>query len=163
MKEMKKNFFRVRSNNLELVTVIECISPSGLTIPPSFVLSAGPTPALDNLDVPIRAVATSPNRWTDNELGAAWFEHTFLPFAATHRQSDAPILLFLDGHNSHKTDSLCKLAFEHNIIIIMFPSKCTHKLQPLDVIIFAQTQHRWANHCNYCIYKNVPMMHYNVI
>lgn len=164
MKEMKKkNFFRVRSDNLELVTVIECISPSGLTIPPSFVLSAGPTPALDDLDVPIGAVATSPNGWTDNELGAAWFEHTFLPFAAAHRQSDAPILLFLDGHDSHETDGLRKLAFEHNVIIIAFPSKCTHKLQPLDVVVFAQTQRHWANHCDRRIYENIPMTRYNVI
>ena len=78
----KKNFFCICSDNLELITVIECISPSGLTIPPSFVLSAGPTPALDNLDVPIKAVATSPNGWTHNKLGAAWFERTFLPFTA---------------------------------------------------------------------------------
>ena len=160
---MKKNFFRIRSNNLELITVIKCISPSGLTIPPSFVLSAGPTPALDDLDVPIGAVATSPNGWMDNELGAAWFEHTFLSFAATHRQSDAPILLFLDGHDSHETDGLRKLAFKHNVIIIAFPSKCTHKLQPLNVVVFAQTQCHWANHCNRRIYENVPMTCYNVI
>jgi hypothetical protein len=34
----QSNFYRIRSDNLELVTIIECISPSGLSIPPSFVL-----------------------------------------------------------------------------------------------------------------------------
>jgi hypothetical protein len=59
----------------------------------------------------------------DNELSASWFEHTFLPFASTHKQSDAPLLLFLDGHDSHETGGLRKLAFENNVTIIVFPSK----------------------------------------
>ena len=28
----QSNFYRIRSDNLELVTIIECISPSGLSI-----------------------------------------------------------------------------------------------------------------------------------
>jgi len=70
----QSHFYRVRSDNLELVTIIKCISPSGLTVPPSFILSAGPIPALLDLDVPIGAVATSPNGWTDNKLGTEWFK-----------------------------------------------------------------------------------------
>jgi hypothetical protein len=164
LKTLKKSkFYRVRSDNLELVTVIECISPSGLSIPPSFVLSSGPTPALLELDVPIGAVATSPNGWTDNELGTEWFKQTFVPFATSHKKNDDPILLLLDGHDSHETDGLREVAYEHNIIIIAFPSKCTHKLQPLDVTVFGQTQRAWANHCDRRIYDGVTMNRYNII
>jgi hypothetical protein len=159
----QSNFYRIRSDNLELVTIIECISPSGLSIPPSFVLSAGPIPALTDLDVEIGAVATSPNGWTDNELGTNWFEHTFIPFAISHKVSDDPIILFLDGHDSHETDTLRKLAFDNNIYVVTFPSKCTHKLQPLDVVVFAQTQRSWASHCDRRIIEGVPMTCYNVI
>ena len=41
---------------------------------------------------------------------------------------DAPILLLLDGHNLHKLDTFYKATFEQNIIVIVFPLKCTHKL-----------------------------------
>jgi DDE superfamily endonuclease len=164
LRSMKKSqFYRIHSDNLELVTIIECISPSGLSIPPSFVLSAGPIPALINLDVEIGAVATSPNGWTDNEIGADWFKHTFVPFATAHKMTDDPILLPVDGHDSHETDKLREVAYEHDIIVITFPSKCTHKLQPLDVVVFAQTQHNWSNHCDRRIYKSTPMTRHNVI
>jgi DDE superfamily endonuclease len=130
----QSNFYWICSDNLELVTIIECISPSGLSIPPSFVLSAGLIPTLTDLDVEIGAVATSPNGWTDNELGTNWFQQTFIPFATSHKVSNDPIVLFLDGHDLHETDTLCKLAFDYNIYIIAFPSKCTHKLQPLVIV-----------------------------
>jgi hypothetical protein len=164
LRDLKKSkFYRIRSDNLELVTIIECVSPSGLSVPPSFVLSTGPTPALLDLETPIGAVATSPNGWTDNELGTEWFKQTFIPFATAHKVNNDPILLLLDGHDSHETDGLRELAYENNIIIIAFPSKCTHKLQPLDVVVFAQTQRSWSNHCDQRIYEGVRMNRYNVV
>jgi hypothetical protein len=105
----------------------------------------------------------SPNGWTNNEIGTTWFIETFIPFSNNHKVTDAPILLLLNGHNLHKLDAFRKAAFKHNIIIITFPSKCTHKLQPLDVVIFAQTQRHWSNHCDNRIVYHVKINHYNII
>ena len=164
LKSLKQSkFYQIRSDNLELVTIIECISPAGLSIPPAFILAQGPTPALPDLDVPIGAVSISPNGWTNNELGLKWFQETFIPFASAHKINDAPILLLVDGHDSHETDDLRKIAYEHNIFILAFPSKCTHKLQPLDVTVFAQLQRKWSAHCDRRIYENIAMNRYNVI
>ena len=77
--------------------------------------------------------------------------------------SDDPIILFLDGHDLHETNTLQKLTFNNNIYVVAFPSKCTHKLQPLDVVVFAQTQHSWASHCDRRIIEGVLMTRYNVI
>jgi len=159
----RSKFYRVRSDNLELVTIIECISPAGLSIPPAFILVEGPIPALPDLDVPIGAISTSPNGWTDNELGLKWFQETFIPFANAHKINDTPILLLLDGHDSHETDELRMVAYEHNIFILAFPSKCTHKLQPLDVTVFAQIQCKWSSHCDCRIYDSITMNRYNVV
>jgi hypothetical protein len=145
---------------------IRKVSPSvlgHLLCPSQYILAQGPIPALSNLDVLIGAVATSPNGWTDNELGLKWFKQTFVPFATAHKMNDDPILLLLDGHNSHETDELRTIAYNHNIFILAFPSKCTHKLQPLDVAMFAQVQHKWSAHCNCCIYDNTAMNCYNVV
>jgi hypothetical protein len=70
----------------------------------------------------------SPNGWTDNEIGTVWFMETFILFANDHKVTDAPVVLLLNGHNSHESDTFRKAAFQNNIIVIAFPSKCTHKL-----------------------------------
>jgi len=57
----------------------------------------------------------------------------------------------------------CEAAFQNNIIVIAFPSKCTHKLQPLNIVVFAQTQHHWSAHCNDRIIHHVKMDRYNII
>jgi hypothetical protein len=147
----KLKFYRIYSDNLELMTVIECVSPSGLSVPPSFILSSRPLPSLSDLSGKIAAIATSPNSWTNNEIGTAWFMEMFIPFANNHKVADVPIVLLLNGYNSHKSDAFCEAAFHHNIIVLAFPLKCTHKLQPLNLVIFAQVQCHWSNHCDKCI------------
>ena len=159
----RSKFYQIRSDNLELVTIIKCISPASLSIPPTFILAQGPIPALPNLGIDIGVVAMSPNGWTDNELGLEWFKQTFIPFATAHKLNDDPILLLLNGCNSHETNNLRMLTYEHDIFILAFPSKCTHKLQPLDVTVFTQVQWKWSAHCNHRIYENVVIDRYNVI
>ena len=156
-------FYHICLDNLELMTVIECISPSGLLVPPSFILSSGPIPSFPNLFNKIAVIVTSPNGWTDNKIGIAWFLEMFIPFANSHKVTDVPIVLLLDGYNSHKLDTFHEVVFQHNMIVIAFPSKCTHKLQPLDVIIFAHTQRHWSSYCNNCIIHHIKMDHYNII
>jgi hypothetical protein len=46
----KKQKYHIQSNNLELVTVIECISTAGEVVPPSFCLQEGAWPDLRGLD-----------------------------------------------------------------------------------------------------------------
>ena len=57
----RSSFYQIQSDNLELVTIIECISAAGLSVPPAFILADGPIPALPNLDTPIAAIGKSPN------------------------------------------------------------------------------------------------------
>jgi len=156
-------FYWVHSDNLELVTIIECISPAGLSIPPVFILAEGPILALPDLDVPIGAISILPNGWTNNKLGLKWFQEIFILFANAHKINDTPILLLLDGYDSHETDKLCMVAYKYNIFILAFPSKCAHKLQPLDVTVFAQIQCKWLSYCNHHIYDSITMNHYNVV
>ena len=158
-------FYLMHADNLELVTVIKCISPSGLSVPPMFVLSKGLIPNLDDsgMDAPISGIVTSPNGWTDNEIGLQWFRDAFIPFAIAHKITDDPVILLVDGHNSHETDEIRKLAYKFNIIVLAFPSKCTHKLQPLDVLVFSQVQRRWSKTCDRLVQKNSAMDRHNVV
>jgi hypothetical protein len=42
--------YGIKDENLELVTIVECISAAGIVMPPSFILSDGPMP--DWTDLP---------------------------------------------------------------------------------------------------------------
>jgi len=46
----KKQKYHIRSDNLELVTVIECVSAAREVVPPSFCLQEGSWPDLRELD-----------------------------------------------------------------------------------------------------------------
>jgi hypothetical protein len=158
----KKNVYRLKYDNLELVTVVEAISAVGESIPPSFVLSEGEKPVC--LTTEIGSVATSPNGWTDRELTHNWFKDVFIPHAKKHQvKNDIPIILTVDGHDSHETDDMKETGINNNIIVLAFPSKCTHKVQPLDVGVFTFVQRRWTDHCDRRLIEGVRMDRYNII
>jgi hypothetical protein len=90
----------------------------------------------------------SPNGWTDDFIGAEWFEKSFIPQATARNKSGKPILLILDGHSSHETSHILHLAELHNIIILCLPPHTTHKLQPLDVGVFGPLQRAWLERCD---------------
>ena len=46
----RKQRYRIKSDNLELVTIIECVSAAGVVTPPSFVLKNGPYPDCRDLE-----------------------------------------------------------------------------------------------------------------
>jgi hypothetical protein len=45
-------------------------------------------------------------------------------------------LLLLDGHGSHLAMNFITFCNENKIILAVFPSYATHKLQPLDVVLY---------------------------
>ncbi|KAF9450871.1 hypothetical protein P691DRAFT_788267 [Macrolepiota fuliginosa MF-IS2] len=147
------DWYKIGSDNLELVTIIECVSTAGFSIPPAFILKDGPLPSLQKLpDDAISSVAISPTGWTDNKLGLEWIKRDFIPYALKHCVSkSAPILLIYDGHESHKTSELKCWVYsvkDCEIITFCFSSKCTHKLQPLNIAVFTQVECNWISHCS---------------
>lgn len=118
-------------------------------------------------------VGTSPNGWTDDEIGYEWFKTVFVPQATERnkkatRQEEAEkrqdnhdqpaiddeepvlplILLIYDGHGSHTTLDWIEHACANNIILYCLPPHTTHWLQPLDVGCFGPLQIAWFNCCD---------------
>lgn len=95
------------------------------------------------------SVGLSPNGWTDDLLCLEWFKKTFIPQARARTDTPGePILLIFDGHGSHVTHELLRLAFETpDIHLYCLPPHTTHKLQPLDVGIFGPLQKAWSERC----------------
>ncbi|KIJ53098.1 hypothetical protein M422DRAFT_155463, partial [Sphaerobolus stellatus SS14] len=130
--------------NRESVTIIECICADGSSIPPTYIFKGKNLQSTWFENDPINAnYSTSPNGWTDNELGVYWLEKVFNQ--ATAAKSSKPRLLILDGHSSHISYEFVDFARQHNIELLCLPSHSTADLQPLDVAIFGPLSHAWSN------------------
>jgi hypothetical protein len=97
---------------------------------------------------------TSASGWTDLTNCISWVQSVFLPFVKARRiDSSIPIVLTLDSHDTHKQHELkhvlYKLLDQENLEVILFcfPSKTTHKCQPLDVVVFSAVERRWQAAC----------------
>ena len=113
------------------------------------------------------SVATSPSGWTDNEICQEWMEQTFMPFASSKRvDKKKPVILILDSHESHENWELKRKIYsfaECDLIVFCFPSKTTHKLQPLDVVVFSPIGRGWRDHCDTQLHRGITINQYNVI
>ena len=69
--------------------------------------------------------SVSTSWWMEGDSFLQWFEKMFV-LAVSHMTTDAPVFLFFDGHHSHITLRLVKVARANNIHLICFPPHATH-------------------------------------
>ncbi|KAI4520798.1 DDE-domain-containing protein, partial [Schizophyllum commune Loenen D] len=142
--------YKPSPDNLELVTIVECVAADGGKLQPGFIFAGKKyhkrwfESGVPN-DV---TVSLSPNGWTNDHLCTAWFETCFIPQAKARNTTGEKILLIFDGHGSHTTPEIIDLAIENNIILYCLPAHTTHKLQPLDVGVFGPFSDAWIRKCN---------------
>jgi hypothetical protein len=80
--------------------------------------------------------ASSPNGWTSDELGHSWLTDLFEKETASKARRSHR-LLFVDGHGSHVNMKFLHWCEQHKVLLAIYPPHSTHRLQPLDVGIFA--------------------------
>ncbi|KAG2049639.1 hypothetical protein BDR06DRAFT_853898, partial [Suillus hirtellus] len=116
----------VHSDNIELVTIIECISTAGARCHHGFI-SLFSTDTVISLD----SISFSPTGWTDHEIADYWFRNHFIPMAEKyHVDPEKPIVLIADGHSLHEQRAIQMVAYNNSVIIYAFLSKTMHKIQP---------------------------------
>ena len=128
----------------EHVTVHVCCSAAGQRLPPFILykgknlyqrwMTGGPAGAVYGI---------SDSGWMDGANFVSWFQKLFLP-AVSHLTASAPVYLFFDGHYSHVSLELIRVARENNVKLFCLPPNCTHVLQPLDVGVFGPVKKMWA-------------------
>jgi hypothetical protein len=80
-------------------------------------------------------VSSSPSGWSNDELGLAWLQHVFDRYTKEKCRRRYRLLI-LDGHGSHVTEPFIDYCYQHRILLAVFPPHSTHRLQPLDVVLF---------------------------
>jgi hypothetical protein len=109
---------------------------------------------------PFHSVGVLETGWTDRGHAASWIVDVFLPTTIKHvTDPTKPILLIIDGHDSHECLEIKATVYRNTVgyvvIVLCFPLKCTHKLQPLDVAIFNHAQTHWKAQCDKLVDKGV--------
>ena len=97
--------------------------------------------SLSKGEIPATLYGMSQNGWMDQELFAEWFLQHFLE----HAVSSLPLMLLLDGHSSHYTLELVRLAAAENVVIFCLPPHTTADSQPLDTSCFKPLKTSWAD------------------
>ena len=123
---------------------VHCVGSAYGGILPSFILYKGKNVYQRWMQGgPATAVyGVSELEWMDSDNFLSQFKKLYLP-ALSHLLKEASVLLFLDGHCSHISIELVKLARSNNIEILCLLPNTTHLLQPLDVGVFAPLISAW--------------------
>lgn len=101
-------------------------------------------------EIPGTLYSMSDSGWMDQDLFFDWFANHFLQHAVSSR----PLLLMLDGHSSHYTLELVKLAAENDVIIFCLPPHTTADSQPLDTSCFGPLKVYWSEACRQFMFAN---------
>jgi hypothetical protein len=120
----------------EWITCLECISASGVTLPPCLIFKG------QNLNlgwIPDETPAgwkfiTSKKGWTSDLIGLEWLKAHFQPFVS--KSTNSRHLLIIDGHSSYVTARFIAYCITSKINLFLLPPHSSHKTQPLDLSIF---------------------------
>lgn len=148
--EKGKSLSRVSGGSgRESTTVLACVSASGAVMPPMVVfkdVAVQPRWVSDKAYLGTH-YAVSKSGWMEGPIFLDWFSKAFLPQINDVRElkelSDQEVVLLFNGHASHITLQLCRVALLNKITLIRFPSHLADKLQPLDKCVFVPIKTNW--------------------
>jgi hypothetical protein len=115
-----------------LMTIVTCMSPAGIFIPPLIVFPRkNMKPELLNGTPPGTIARCHKSGWIQSNIFTDWVQH-FIDYVKPTPED--PVVLILDGHGTHvrNIDVILK-ARENGVIIVCLPPHTSHKLQPMDV------------------------------
>lgn len=132
-------------------TAVICASAGGNFVPPQLIFKRKRMKdELKDGAPPGSIFSCNESGWMNTEVFSTWFDHFLNHIKPT---AEDPVLLFLDGHNSHtKNLKVIAKARDNHVVIICLPPHTTHRLQPLDVAVMFplsryldQSLEKWLN------------------
>jgi DDE superfamily endonuclease len=123
--------------------LIAAICADGSSLPPSLIYQGQSYDLQDTWlddfdDIAHHAFfACSKNGWSDDSLGLEWLRRVFDHTTKEKTSLRDRRLLIVDGHSSHVNLPFIEYADTNRILLAVFPPHSTHRLQPLDIGLFA--------------------------
>lgn len=118
-----------------LITSCCIISASGNTLPPVMIFPRKKfKPHMIKGAPPGTLGLASPSGWMNGELFSLVMKH-FVQYSGSTIEN--PSILILDNHESHLSVETLNIAKKNGVIMVTLPPHCSHRLQPLDISVFA--------------------------
>ncbi|GAB0095410.1 hypothetical protein DMENIID0001_107920 [Sergentomyia squamirostris] len=133
-------------NDRATVTVLFMGSAAGDMVPPMIVLPYERIPAEIRNRVPSDwSIGRSPDSgWMTSDTFYEYITNCFHKWLIKN-EIPLPVILFLDGHNSHLTLPLSEWCSANGIEVVRLYPNATHILQPMDVGYFSPIKEIWRN------------------
>jgi len=96
----------------------------------------------------------SSNGWSNDAFGLKWLTDVFEPNTA-ETAGRGKRLLIVDGHSSHINMAFINKCWDLRIILLVLPPHSTHRLQPLDVVLFGLLVTAYSNELNAFMAKSL--------
>lgn len=125
----------------ELVTVINCISAAGNSIPSLFVFPRVHFKPHMLTGAPNGSIA-SMNRsgWSNGAIFLEYLQH-FVKYSRASRENR--VLLILDGHESHKTPEAIEIFRSNGICMLTLPPPYNTKITATECYLRGDIKNRW--------------------
>lgn len=127
----------------ECITVLSGGNGKGDLAPPLIVFKYKrlPLAILQNIP-PGYAYKRTKSGWMTSESFLNYIETDFCPWIKA-MNIPFPIIIFIDGHQSHLSLDLSKFCSSNGIILVALYPNATHILQPMDVGVFRSLKQRF--------------------
>lgn len=79
----------------------------------------------------------------NSQIFLSYIKDIFHPFVIENGITP-PVILFVDGHISHRSLELAEFCSENKIVLVSFLPNATHLCQPMDVVLFKPVKTKWT-------------------
>ena len=136
----------------KLVTVELCMSANGKYMPPLLIFPlVRRNSEYLNGACPGAWAEFNSSGWMNGDVFAKWMKK-FISFSRASK--DKPVLLILDGHNSHtKNIEVIDMAMDNGVVMLSLPPHTTHRMQPLDLAFMKPLSTYMTSELKKCIRK----------
>jgi hypothetical protein len=153
----------LQDGSREWITLLACVCADGSALPPGLVYKAASSSIKSSWVDEIRSgehsvfITSSPSGWTNNDIGLAWLEQVFNR-STKKKARRSWRLLIIDGHGSHVSMDFLDYCEANKILVAIFPPHSTHRLQPLDVVLFKPLSQAYSTELATYLYSSQGLL-----
>ena len=138
-----KHVYSLTSPSRQQVTMLACISATGQYLPPCLIFPYKRDPPFNALEGFEEAYFTkSDNGWINEGIFLSFLRDIFIPHVEKE-QIKKPVILYVDGHTSHKSLEVSEMCSQNGIILYCLKAHASHLIQPLDQAVFSPMKAAW--------------------
>ena len=145
----------------EFITCLACVSAIGKKIPATLLYKGQSYDLRDTWVEDLQehddfCFGASSNGWSNDAFGLQWLTTVFDPTTCPSSPRTKRLLI-VDGHSSHINMTFINKCDSLRIILLVLPPHSTHRLQPLDVVLFGLLLTIYSNKLNSFTFQSLSL------